>query len=704
MQSKILKQTIALLLATILLIPSVSSFEQTKTDSSTTFDLPLRDFIFNFFRYNYFVNEINSNEVNCQNQFLGIIALLSLYNSTKDEKYKENALKVYNYSERFFDGLYAYSSDDDTKYTLNNSYAIISLLELYKATNNNSFLERAEKIANNINFNNTFFFTEDNNSVELKSQALASYSFLKLYEQTKNVSYLKISMSALNYTIENYLTDGYKISEEYFAIENAMLTFATYYAYKTTKNDFYKNATQRSAWFLLNMSAFLQTNDGYIFDGIFTSVKKENNEIIPVDERRLPIVNLWTYFAYSKVGEFNSSYLNQTKFLQTILIQKNWDYSNIGFSEEGKKHFETTAFALIIFNNKINLKHNEIEQRIKIVVQKKTFANMTRKEDFSNVAISSFTIFSEEGIRNLTVFGKASTIKFFNLYYKSISKMYVLNESLSIQANFDSNYTNYFVFFTNLNKGENNFTFVVENGLRLSFVNSTITKEKISINLFSPIQTNITYSEFLLESSNITITFVKVNGKNLNFTVVKNFADLDSGKRYTKVIINDTISFPNELEIFYSDNEEPRTKEILFRDKEVYGNATTNFTKDTDIWVECSVEDNNLIKKVELFYNYGEGWKSKEMYLKMDRFRANIGKVNSSEVKIYIRAEDIYGNVYESENYTIRAKNIVEIENSQIDYTNFYLFVILGLFLVGVVFMAILILVGRRVMHGKKRK
>ncbi|MCG2826292.1 MAG: glycoside hydrolase family 76 protein, partial [Thermoplasmatales archaeon] len=212
-----------LVFLTILLIsvlPSASScpnvFAITYPDEVPSIDIPTADYIMeNFFKEDHFIHVNNASTILSSDQFLGIMVLLSIYNTTKNVDYLNRAEDVWNYSEEnFYDDLdlYSYNISDDTKYVLDNSYALLANLELYGVTDDSKYLHRVENVSKMIismQMENSLFPTLSQNSdVDIKTQAMASFALLKY----GNDSYKQIALSVLNATIKKYLDDGYNQS------------------------------------------------------------------------------------------------------------------------------------------------------------------------------------------------------------------------------------------------------------------------------------------------------------------------------------------------------------------------------------------------------------------------------------------------------------------------------------------------------------
>ncbi|MCG2826634.1 MAG: glycoside hydrolase family 76 protein, partial [Thermoplasmatales archaeon] len=219
-------------------------------DEVPSFDIPAADYIMeNFFEEDHFTHINNTDIVFSSDQFLGIMVLLSIYNTTKNVDYLSYAENVWNYSEQFYDSGYKHSVNDPEKYVLDNSYALLANLELYAATNDSKYFERAENVSKKIvsMHSNSFFKTSLNNdTTDIKTQAVTSFALL----ETGNISCRDVALSTLNATIKKYLDDGYNQSGRYYAIDNAMMTFATAEAYEITGIESFKNVSEKTAMFL----------------------------------------------------------------------------------------------------------------------------------------------------------------------------------------------------------------------------------------------------------------------------------------------------------------------------------------------------------------------------------------------------------------------------------------------------------------------
>ena len=304
-----------LVVLTVFVMPGLSSASNSNIlsigcpDETPSFDIPAADYIMeNFFKEDHFIHTNNTSIVLSSDQFLGIMALLSRYNATKNEDYLYYAENVWNYSNNFYDenaDLYSYDNNSDEKYVLDNSYALLANLELYRVTNDSKYLHRSEDVSTMIISmrSNSFFKTSSkNDNVDIKTQAIASFALLKY----GNDSYKQIALSVLNATIDEYLNDGYNQSGRYYAIDNAMMAFATAEAYEVTEDESFKNVSERTAKFLFNMSI--------IFYGTFICVapfvEKNETGFFASDYNTTMLDQIWSYIALMKTAGItgNSTY------------------------------------------------------------------------------------------------------------------------------------------------------------------------------------------------------------------------------------------------------------------------------------------------------------------------------------------------------------------------------------------------------------
>ena len=668
-----------LVFLTVLLIsalPSASScpnvFAITYPDEMPSIDIPAADYIMeNFFEENYFTHINNTNIVLSSDQFLGVIAMLRLYNTTGNTSYLSYAENVWNYSEQFYDSGYKHSADDSEKYTLDNSYALLANLELYRVTNDSKYLHRSEDVSTMIISmrSNSFFKTSSkNDNVDIKTQAIASFALLKY----GNDSYKQIALSVLNATIDEYLNDGYNQSGRYYAIDNAMMAFATAEAYEVTEDESFKNVSERTAQFLFNMSI--------IFYGTFICVapfvEKNETGFFASDYNTTMLDQIWSYIALMKTAGItgNSTYKENALWISDAMLIF-WDFNNGGFTDwftDGftsvNKTFEPNALTVIIFETPVTISLENFYSGVSVVLPKSIYASSANPFVSSRCyCVSNFTINANKVMSNKTVFGALSKISFYNVSY---GDAFCFKENEEINLYFDSVTGKYFFLPTNLTKGINRFQSWVT--LPIYFLNMSITHDAIIVNFGRYEPAFVNYTELFLES-NVTVTGVSVDGESIYFS-----ASLEEG--YIKISINETIKYNNTRVIInYSDNEKPRIDDVRFTSN---GEEISEIVPYKEIWVECNAEDNNIVENVVLFYNNGSGWRSKNMIPTGDGYRAYLGAFDR-DVEVYINATDLSGNTCQSQIYILKVK-----KEQPANYLVFY--VLLMLLLIAAVIVLIL--------------
>ena len=668
-----------LVFLTVLLIsalPSASScpnvFAITYPDEMPSIDIPAADYIMeNFFEENYFTHINNTNIVLSSDQFLGVIAMLRLYNTTGNTSYLSYAETVWNYSEQFYDSGYKHNATDSEKYVWDNSYALLANLELYTATNNSKYSERAENVSKKIVSmrSNIFFKTSSNNDrVDIKTQAIASFALLKY----GNDSCKQIALSVLNATIDEYLNDGYNQSGRYYAIDNAMMAFATAEAYEVTEDESFKNVSERTAQFLFNMSI--------IFYGTFICVapfvEKNETGFFASDYNTTMLDQIWSYIALMKTAGItgNSTYKDNALWISDAMLIF-WDFNNGGFTDgftDGftsvNKTFEPNALTVIIFETPVTISLENFYSGVSVVLPKSIYASSANPFVSSRCyCVSNFTINANKVMSNKTVFGALSKISFYNVSY---GDAFCFKENEEINLYFDSVTGKYFFLPTNLTKGINRFQSWVT--LPIYFLNMSITPDAIIVNFGRYEPAFVNYTELFLES-NVTVTGVSVDGESIYFS-----ASLEEG--YIKISINETIKYNNTRVIInYSDNEKPRIDDVRFTSN---GEEISEIVPYKEIWVECNAEDNNIVENVVLFYNNGSGWRSKNMIPTGDGYRAYLGAFDR-DVEVYINATDLSGNTCQSQIYILKVK-----KEQPANYLVFY--VLLMLLLIAAVIVLIL--------------
>lgn len=666
-----------LVFLTILLIsalPSASScpnvFAITYPNEMPSIDIPATDYIMeNFFEENHFTHINNTDIVLSSDQFLGIMVLLSRYNITKNMDFLSYAENVWNYSEQFYDSGYNRSSTDSKKYVLDNSYALLANLELYAVTNDSKYLYRAENVSKKIvsMCNNTFFKTSSNNdSIDIKTQAVASFALLKY----GNDSYKQIALSALNATTtDEYLDEGYNQSGKYYAIDNAMMTFATAEAYEVTGIESFKNVSEKTARFLFNMSVTFYGT----FIGVAPFVEKNETGFFTPDYNTTMLDQIWSYMALMKTADItgNSSYKENALWLSNSFFLF-WDFNNGGFTEwfiNTNKTFEPNGLTVIAFETPIiNIVLEEFCSEVSIVLPKSIYASSANPSVYSECyAVSNFTINASRNMINKIVFDVLSKISFYNMSYGAA---FCIKENSTMDLYFDGVTGKYFFLPTNLTKGINSFQSWIT--LPVYFLNMSITPDAIIVNFGSYEPAFVNYTEIFLES-NVTVTDVSVNGKNIDYST-----SMEEG--YVKASVNWTIEYNNTcIIISYSDNEKPIIEDVRFTSN---GEQISEITPYKEVWVECDAEDNNIVESVVLFYNNGSGWRSKNMIPTYGGYRAYLGAFDR-DVEVYINATDLSGNTCQSQTYALK----VTKEQSA---NNIVFYVILMMLLIAAVIILIL--------------
>ncbi len=641
-----------LVFLTILLIsalPSASScpnvFAIPYPDEMPSFDIPATDYIMeNFFEVDHFVHVNNTDTVISSDQFLGIIAMLRLYNTTGNTSYMGYAENVWNYSNNnFYDEnacLYSYDNYSDEKYILDNSYALLANLELYAVTNDSKYLHRAENVSNiiiSMQMENDLFPASSENS-SIKTQAIASFALLKY----GNDSYKQIALSALNATTtDEYLDEGYNQSGKYYAIDNAMMSFATAEAYEVTGIESFKNVSEKTARFLFNMSVTFYGT----FIGVAPFVEKNETGFFTSDYNTTMLDQIWSYMALMKTADItgNSSYKENAIWLSNSFFLF-WDFNNGGFTDgfiNTNKTFEPNALTVIAFETPIIISLEDFYSEVSVVLPKSLYASSANPSVYSECyAVSNFTINANRDMTNKIVFDVLSKISFYNMSY---GDAFCIKENNTMELYFDSVTGKYFFLSTNLTKGINSFQSWVT--LPVYFLNMSITPDAVIVNFGSYEPASVNYTEIFLES-NVTVTGVSVNGENIDSST-----SMEEG--YIKVSINEAIKYNNtRVIISYSDNEKPIIDDVRFT---FNGKQISEIVPYKEIWVECNAEDNNIVESVVLFYNNGSGWRSKNMIPTYGGYRAYLGAFDR-DVEVYINATDLSGNTCQSQTYTLKVK------------------------------------------------
>ncbi|MBU3902546.1 MAG: glycoside hydrolase family 76 protein [Candidatus Thermoplasmatota archaeon] len=649
-------------------------------DEVPSFDIPAADYIMeNFFEEDHFTHINNTDIVFSSDQFLGIMVLLSIYNTTKNVDYLSYAENVWNYSnDTFHDesaGLYSYDNCSDEKYVLDNSYALLANLELYAATNDSKYLHRSENISKKIvsmqMVNGLFPASSQNSDVDIKTQAVTSFALLKY----GNDSYKQIALSVLNATIEVYLDDGYNQSGRYYAIDNAMMTFATAEAYEITGIESFKNVSEKTAMFLYNMSiAFFGT-----FIGVAPFVEKNETGFFVPDYNTTVLDQLWSYVALMKTADItgNSSYEEKALMISGAILLF-WDFNNGGFIDSlnnVNKTFEPNALTVIIFETPVNISLEDFYSEVSVVLPKSIYASSANPSVSSSCyAVSNFTINANSNMTDKMLFNALSKISFCNVSY---GDAFCFKEKEEMNLYFDSITGKYFFLSTNLTKGINSFQSWVH--LPVYFFNMSITPDAIVVNFGSYEPVFVNYTELFLES-NVTVTGVSVNGKSIDYS---NYS-VETHDDYLKIFINETIEYNKTCFVInYTDDEKPEIENIRFLSS---GKEIHEITPGIDVSVECDVNDNNVINNVTLFYNSGNGWKNVSMHnpsgTSSGTYEVYLGAFDR-DVEVYINVTDLSGNTCQSQTYILKTE-----KEQPPNHLIFYVF--LMMILIGAVIVLIL--------------
>lgn len=205
----------------------------------------------------YIVHPVKESRFYDDNQWIGI-ACMDAYHRTKNAKYLVQAKMVYDFMMTGLDtvasgGLYWKEKDYSTKNTCSNGPGVLVALQLFKATNNNSFFDTALLLYNWVNKRllspeNLYF-----DNIQLPSGKIDKRIFtyntgsmlqssVLFYELTKEKKYLihaqKLAEASLNYFYKN----GSFPHNHWF---NAVLLRGYIELYKVDKNRKYITAMQQ---------------------------------------------------------------------------------------------------------------------------------------------------------------------------------------------------------------------------------------------------------------------------------------------------------------------------------------------------------------------------------------------------------------------------------------------------------------------------
>ncbi|MDI6887113.1 MAG: hypothetical protein QMC98_00525 [Candidatus Thermoplasmatota archaeon] len=567
-------------------------------------------------------------------QLLGIIALLSVANNTKNYSYLELAEKVWYYCENFYDGhnrAYRYNISNYTFYIIDNSYGILANLELYRIVGKIKYLERAKNIGNFILNNQPsdyFNISNLNSSIDLNTQALASIALLELYKETKTQSYLA-ALKALNATKRDYFKHkGYRTelnnTSVYYGGHNAKLAVANAKAYELTNITEFKILALDIVDFLISNLTFAQAR-GFLlaYAGIEKNGFFELKPYFASSETQL-----WFCIALSSLYKLtnNNSYSDYAKsvILATLLPYEQyylrfWDFENGGYLD-----LNSNFIAVLLTRSEYKTDPKDAYTAMSLTLPKSKFCSYYSGY-YSTYGIFNFTILSESNINKVIVEDVSKLGAYpIKLYHQSFSPAVFDSKGMAIECILENKYL---IFNANLSSGYNNFTLYTS--IPLLFLNASMNATFASINFIAfnhDIFLNQTIISF--EATNIGLKKLFCDNKSLEFEYNYSTSVL--------AISNITFTGNSTLILEYEDKEKPRIANLSFSAHKV--------EKGIDIYVICEVTDNNVLENVIIYYNDASGWQSKSMlYVGESKYQAYLGSFENS-VGVYVEAGDISGN------------------------------------------------------------
>ena len=164
------------------------------------------------------------------NQWIGITAM-DAYSSTKNEAWLNVGKGIYKFMMTGYDtitggGLFWEEGNKKTKNTCSNGPGIILALQLYKATNNKTYLDTALLLYNWVNTNlksvNGLYYDNINVNKKTTDKKLYSYnagtmlqSSLYMYECTHDIQYLQQATVIADSSVEYFLNNK-KFKDDYW--------------------------------------------------------------------------------------------------------------------------------------------------------------------------------------------------------------------------------------------------------------------------------------------------------------------------------------------------------------------------------------------------------------------------------------------------------------------------------------------------------
>lgn len=232
-----------------------------------------------------------------------IVALSMLYRVSHNEKYLNAAVNAQKFIEKnLSDGVQLYTSwrngaHSDIAFLDDYAYYIVALIELYNSTLDSSYLEKAEKICEEVvrrfldNENGGFYLSESENTElflnpkEIYDGAIPSgnsvmaYNLVRLYQLTENEKYRELAEKQMSFLSAN--ASDYPAGYCMFLIAKMLYENPPEHITVALKNDSDLEEVRRNIPFLANISVVKESKEYPLLNDEITYYVCNNHVCLP---------------------------------------------------------------------------------------------------------------------------------------------------------------------------------------------------------------------------------------------------------------------------------------------------------------------------------------------------------------------------------------------------------------------------------------
>ncbi len=232
-----------------------------------------------------------------------IVALSMLYRVSHNEKYLNAAVNAQKFIEKnLSDGVQLYTSwrngaHSDIAFLDDYAYYIVALIELYNSTLDSSYLEKAEKICEEVvrrfldNENGGFYLSESENTElflnpkEIYDGAIPSgnsvmaYNLVRLYQLTENEKYRELAEKQMSFLSAN--ASDYSAGYCMFLIAKMLYENPPEHITVALKNDSDLEEVRRNIPFLANISVVKESKEYPLLNDEITYYVCNNHVCLP---------------------------------------------------------------------------------------------------------------------------------------------------------------------------------------------------------------------------------------------------------------------------------------------------------------------------------------------------------------------------------------------------------------------------------------